>query len=436
MSAKSPISLLKIGIGVAALAGLGIVVSNYRQPESKEPIAVASPVVGPTFATQTGTIHLSDPNSTTIQLGILPLGAIRELEIEISGSKGGTLREVQSSCSCLQLASLPKDLPTSNFTLNARYFAVATGGVDVTVAMDQIDASGTSRIATFRMVGEVMPGDAARSAQLTELVKTPTLALGSADPAMFVSAKQAHLSVSSKQGILVDVRSVEEFAREHAVESLNIPLAELRPSMAFRDREIFLIGPAIVTDPMQKACARLKQQGMDRVSIVEGGVSAWQVAGGKVFQELDPQPAIGSLTVNDVVQRVTPLAVKFCGLGLGDEFVFRYHFPNGQLFPADAVPAEVIEQQLAAEPSATLVLIDQSGKNYGSLNQNAPAHWLGRVYYIQSSFDEYLQEVSHFSELATAPIAQQTSTVNGFARRDKMQRVTRPSSPGCGTCPK
>lgn len=428
-------SSLKFRIGVAAVATLGVAIFVFNSRHPEHPEAATLPVVGRLFASQTEIIDLGDPNSRTVNLGRMPLGAIRDLEIRISGLHGSNLKEVQSSCSCLQFAALPPTSPTSDLSLNARYFGVGAGVVDVAVAANQIDASGKSRIVTFRIVGEVMPGDAARSAQLTELVKTPPLYNNQADPAMFVSAKQAHLAVSSKRGLLIDIRPVEQFAREHAVESLNIPLAQLRPSMAFRDREIFLIGPALVSDPMQKACARLKSQGVDRVSIVEGGVSAWQVAGGKVFQELDPQPAIGSLTVNDVVQRVTPLAVRYCGLGLGDEFAFRYLFPQGEFFPADANPAEVIERQLAADPSTTLVLIDQTGKNYGSLNHDAPAHWFGRVYYVQSGFDDYLQEVARMSELANAPFAQQTSTVNGFARHDKMHRAKLPSSPGCGSCP-
>ena len=433
---KIALSPRNFGIGVAALAISGLVVAYFQKSEPGTPTTVESAEIGQAFATLTERINLNDPHAKTINLGQMPLGAIRELRLDISGLDNGALKEVQSSCSCVQFARLPVDRPTSGFLLDARYFAVRAGLVDVTVAMNQVDALGKSSIVTVRMVGEVAPGDAARSAQLVELVKTPPLSNGLADPAMLVGAKEAYLSVSSNRGLLIDVRPAEEFAHEHAVGSLNIPLAELRPSKAFRDREIFLIGSALVTDPMQKACARLKHQGVDRVAIVAGGVLAWQVVGGKVFQELDPQPVIGSLTINDVVHRVVPLEVRYCGLGLGDEFVFRYLFPEGILFPAGSNPVERIERQLSTEPSRPIVLIDPTGKNYGSLNQNAPAHWLGRVYYLRSGFGDYLQEVTRLSELASAPPVQQISSVNGFARRDKLHRTTLPSSPGCGTCPK
>lgn len=432
---KIAISPRSFGIGVAALVTLGLVIAYYRKSEPAKPTTVKSAEIGQAFAALTEKINLSDPQAKTINLGRMPLGAIRELQLAVSGLENGALKEAQSSCSCIQFAPLPVDFQASDFLLNARYFAVRSGTVDVTVALSHVDVSGKSGIVTVRIVGEVAPGDASHSAQLVELVKNPPLSNGLADPTMLIDAKEAQLSVSSNRGLLIDVRPAEEFAHEHAVGSLNIPLAELRPSKAFRDREIFLIGPALVTDPMQKACARLKHQGVERVAIVAGGVLAWQVVGGKVFQELDPQPVIGSLTINDVVQRVAPLDVRFCGLNLGDEFEFRYLFPGGILFPAGSNPMEWIERQLSAEPSMPIVLIDPTGNDYGSLNQNAPAHWLGKVYYLRSGLGSYLQEVTRRLELASTP-DQQISSVNGFARRDKLHRTKLPASPGCGSCPK
>lgn len=378
-------------------------------------------------------LNLMATEEPVIDLGNMPLGAVRDLKFDLAGLEGGQVKEVQSSCSCLQTMGPASAQPS---VLEGRYFAVRAGRVDVSLAFSRVDAAGKPGIFTARIIGGVLPGDEALAARLTEFTKHPLLSYGQAEPKLLSSAGEAMAAVEAKRGIVIDVRPADEFARSHLEGSLNIPLAGLRPSAAFRGRDLYLTGPALLTGPLQKASAQLQREGSAKVFIVTGGVQAWQAAGGKVFQELDPGPVIGSLSVSEIAQRVSGQKVKFLGTAPGGDFEFHYLFPEGTLALPGSGPADWIEAQLKEQPSSCLVLLDASGKNYGLLNQNAPQHWLGRVYYLQAPFSDYQESTGRMSQLAAAGPTRPTSAVRGMAHPDGMHRTSLPSAPGCGTCPK
>jgi hypothetical protein len=378
-------------------------------------------------------LNLSGGEAPVIDLGTMPLGAIRQLNLDLTGLEGGQIAEVQSSCSCLQTEDMTGAEPGG---MTGRYFAVRPGKVEVSLAISGIDAAGKSGTVTARIVGEVQPGDAALSARLTELVKHPQLSYGNTEPVLLRSPGDALAAVEAKKGIVIDIRAEAEFAASHLEGSLNIPLSQLRPNGAFRGRDFYLTGPALLTGPLQSACVQLQQGVSVKVFAVTGGVQAWQAAGGKVFQELDPAPVVGSLGIDELAQRAPGQPLHILGAVAGRDFDFHYLFAEGTLAAPGSSPADWIESQLKADPSARLVLLDESGKNYGLLNQNAPPHWLGRVYYLQAPFLEYLETTGRMAQLAAAGPTRSTSAVRGFAPRDGMHRTSLPSAPGCGTCPK
>lgn len=87
------------------------------------------------------------------------------------------------------------------------------------------------------------------------------------------------VAARSADTLLVDVREPEEYAYGHVPGAVNIPQAELasRLDEVARDRPVQMI--CQVGQRSQRAAEFLRQCGFARVTIVAGGIRAWQAAG-------------------------------------------------------------------------------------------------------------------------------------------------------------
>lgn len=86
--------------------------------------------------------------------------------------------------------------------------------------------------------------------------------------------------VNREGGVIVDVRSADEFAGGHILDALNLPLAELEARRAeldkFKDRPIVAV---CGTGPVAGRAVRLlRGAGFTRVVALRGGIAAWQGA--------------------------------------------------------------------------------------------------------------------------------------------------------------
>lgn len=378
-------------------------------------------------------IDFRSDREAVYELGKVPLGSISPLSFAVTGVDGAEIGEVASSCACLRMGLSGGE--GAERAIAGRYFAVSPGKVDVTLAVSRVDGGGGVRVATVRMVGEVLAGDPAVAARLAAMVRTPLLDFGVEEPELSVDAGVAHAAVKAGRGMVIDVRAAEEYAESHVVGSLNIPVSQLKVSPAFRGRDLYLTGPALLTGPMQQVCAQLRKQTSAKVFVVAGGVQGWEAAGAEVFHQLDPRPVIGSVGLGDAVERVAGQGVVFGAAGM-EAFERQYFFPESEALP-DAAGAwrDWVEMKLKSA-DGPVVLVDVRGDRFGILNQGAPASWLGRVYYLRAPVTSYEEAVGRMAELATSVPGQGTSSVHGFARSDRLRRANLPSVPGCGTCPK
>lgn len=366
-------------------------------------------------------------------IGKLALGSVSSLSYGVAGMDGGQIDEVASSCTCLRMGVSGGKGAAS--VVEGRYFAVNPGKVDVTLAVSRVDGDGKAAVATIRIRGEVLAGDPAVAARLSEIVRTPLLDFGIEEPGLRTEAAAAHAVVKAGRGMVIDVRAAEEYAESHVVGSLNIPVSHLKVSPAFRGRDLYLTGSALMTGPMQQACAQLRKQTSAKVFVVPGGVQAWEAAGAAVFHQLDPRPVIGAVGLAEAAERVAGQGVVIGAAGM-NEFERQYFFPESEALP-DAVGAwrGWVDDKLRSA-TGPVVLVDLLGNRFGAMNQDAPASWLGRVYYLRAPVSSYQEAVSRMAELAAAEPGQGTSSVHGFARSDRLRRANLPSVPGCGTCPK
>lgn len=413
--------------------GLGGSLWWHSRNSSPEPTATAA---------ASGRIDFSAANGTGFDLGQLSLGSIKELTFTVEGMKPGRPGAVESSCSCLQPLGW-EDGPSPGLpAIRVRYFAVRPGPIEVQLAVNAPGGGGPP--ATVRVTGAVLPGDPALAANLSDLVRLPRFDFGSLEPGIATTASDAMESVRSGRAVVIDVRSAEDFAESHVNGSLNIPVAQLTASPAFRGRDLILTGPVLVTGPLQQACLRLRTQTKARVVVVPGGVPAWQLAGAEVFQLIDPAPAIGRVALPEIAERLHGQQAVHAGIRV-DDFAFRYLFPDGERIPlpagAEAPPDDAaavrqwIEARLAATPAA-IVIVDGAGDRFALFNEQAPANWRGRVHYLRTSFSDYQEAAARLATLAAAVPGEGRSSVNGYARRDGLRRTNLPSAPGCGSCPK
>jgi hydroxyacylglutathione hydrolase len=109
--------------------------------------------------------------------------------------------------------------------------------------------------------------------------------------------------------LLLDVREPEEFADGHVPGAVNVPQAELATWLVDatpdRDREVVLICQSGRRSLL--AAQFLAQQGFGRVATVDGGIAAWEAAGGEPEREPGEAPIpAGSATARVVWPAAAP----------------------------------------------------------------------------------------------------------------------------------
>jgi len=115
-------------------------------------------------------------------------------------------------------------------------------------------------------------------------------------------------------GMVLDVRTPAEYEEVHIPGSVLVPLQELKPEEVRRlggaEQDIFVVCRSGTR--AKQACSKLEGAGFDRVSVLEGGMQAWEAAGGEVNRgraamslERQVRIAAGGLVVAGVVLGLT-----------------------------------------------------------------------------------------------------------------------------------
>jgi rhodanese-related sulfurtransferase len=94
-----------------------------------------------------------------------------------------------------------------------------------------------------------------------------------------LGATQAVTLVNQNKGKFVDVRSQEEFDKEHIADSLNLPLASLNDDAAkLKDKTQPLVIVCASGQRARSAAKQLRRQGFEQVYVLTGGLHAWKEA--------------------------------------------------------------------------------------------------------------------------------------------------------------
>lgn len=96
-----------------------------------------------------------------------------------------------------------------------------------------------------------------------------------------VSPQETTNLMNHQEAIVVDIRDNAGFSKGHILNAVNIPAAELEKNLS--KLENHKNKPIILVDSMGQhavsSALRLKKQGFNSVSVLKGGMTAWQNAG-------------------------------------------------------------------------------------------------------------------------------------------------------------
>jgi rhodanese-related sulfurtransferase len=91
-----------------------------------------------------------------------------------------------------------------------------------------------------------------------------------------LNPQAARAKCQSGQAVLLDVRTDVEFAEGHVPESSHLPLDELPGRLAELDKEGRYLMMCGSGKRAQKAAKILKENGIEKVSVVSGGLEEWR----------------------------------------------------------------------------------------------------------------------------------------------------------------
>ena len=106
------------------------------------------------------------------------------------------------------------------------------------------------------------------------------------DPSLSISADAVLYKIRQNQKFtLVDVRSSEDFERLHIPGSVNIPLYALKTKTYLKSALVVLVNEGFRYGELENECRRLAERGF-QMSILDGGLPAWQRKGGQLVGDL------------------------------------------------------------------------------------------------------------------------------------------------------
>ena len=178
-----------------------------------------------------------------------------------------SVKSVAASCDCLQVTSVSSNIPAGA----AGRLAVVvrpktTGFVDYSVALEMIPGGGTKM---FTLSGKTVVGE-------TRPLGTNRL----------VSAQELLTRQAAGETLcLVDIRGQAAYRLARIPGSLNLPLFTVKTRTFLRSKRVILVNEGCEHDSLSAECDKLAAAGFVAPRVLDGGVRAWQQAGGPLEGE-------------------------------------------------------------------------------------------------------------------------------------------------------
>lgn len=210
------------------------------------------------------------PSSLLYDFGTLPIGRTITHTFEWVNTNAEPLdiTGIESSCECVTIQSFPGRLEHGQ-----------SGEIQVTVtpfALGPVEYVLTilSPRARLNLKPLILRGNITEAAPILP---------ASRDMSVYISAPQLFERMTQQpEGILVDVRDNRSYTDAYIPDSLNIPLYALRSKAFLRNKPVILLDEAWNEKRLEEACQQLTDAGFQSVSVLYGGLAAWQHHGGSI----------------------------------------------------------------------------------------------------------------------------------------------------------
>jgi len=188
------------------------------------------------------------------------------------------IRSIKPSCDCVQVTEIPRVIAAGSVgRITISVMPKITGPIDWLLFAE---VEGGERPQLFGLSGTV--GDLHAEAtpknllvQAVELMKKNT---------------------NSQDVTFLDVRSQDEFRLSHIPGSINLPPFTIKGMGFLRLKRLVLLNQGYSNDELIKEAGRLGKMQFSSIEVLDGGLRAWQLAGGAVEGENLNSPALATIT--------------------------------------------------------------------------------------------------------------------------------------------
>ncbi|MEI7620976.1 MAG: rhodanese-like domain-containing protein [Candidatus Moraniibacteriota bacterium] len=162
---------------------------------------------------------------------------------------------------------------------------------------------------------------------------------------------------------LLDIRGLADFANQHIIDSVNVPLEEFPVGTRIDAKNLTILITADLTDGnIEKALKSLKEQHFDSIKVLAGGISAWEDLIGATINYGDPTSFVDQSKVSYVENDQLHEALK----AKVPTFILDVRTPaqyaDGHLQGAVNLPFEELEKrrnELRAYPKIVITGINE-----------------------------------------------------------------------------
>jgi rhodanese-related sulfurtransferase len=214
--------------------------------------------------------------------------------------------------------------------------------------------------------------------------------------ALYMPTESVLSMMKSKQDIVfIDARDRDAYDKFRIPGSIHIPLYALKTKTFLRDRSLVLVADGYPNTAIEPICKALRDAGFTKTSILSGGLRSWIQKKG---------PVEGDAFAAREVNRVPPKHF-FANKGSPDWLVVAVSrsaaelsqalIPGAVHLPWEGDPRKFCAalkasmEQKAGSPLLSVLVCDERGDNYESIERAVQQEELKKVFYLKGGLEAY-----------------------------------------------
>jgi len=206
---------------------------------------------------------------------------------------------------------------------------------------------------------------------------------------------------------LVDVREKAQFEAVNIPGSINIPLFAVKTKTFLKARPLILVNEGYAYEPLERACAHLRNNGF-KAWILDGGLTAWKQKGGALrgdpFQQQGlnkvPAPVFYTEKAYDnwlIVDMGTAERAQTTAL-----MPQAIHIPLVKNTAAFATALKKAVAQHKDNPLLLVLLFNDKGEGYEAIEQAIHEGGMAKVFFLTGGLEAYDRFVKNLSQIRQA----------------------------------